>query len=250
MSSAEAALELTATDSDEAEEVLEQLYEVQEDVQLQYEELMRIKTTTELDIQYTYDTTILAAELAEITYQQTVESLEEELQSYEDAVTELEEALEELESLEDGTVTAEAAGSLSAVNYEADDTLDSATALYSIYDTDVVTVTIEVSQYEIAKMAVGDTVSVVLSGYGTYDGTITEKSTSAEDGTSRTTVNYQVVVSIDNSRGWLSAGIGATVTVTPDDAADAASETEDAAETGTTSEAEDTAATAENGMTE
>lgn len=218
--------------------MLEQLYEVLEDVQLQYEELMRIKTTTELDIQYTYDTTILAGELAEITYQQTVESLEEDLQSYEDAVTELEEALEVLQNLGDGTVTAAAAGSLSAVNYEADDTLSSETALYSIYDTDVVTVTIEVSQYEIAKMAVGDTVSVVLSGYGTYDGTISEKSTEAEDGTSRTTVNYQVVVSIDNSRGWLSAGIGATVTVTADDAADntaeiieyAAEQTEDAAD--------------------
>jgi len=220
LSEAESALELTATDSDEAEEVLEQLYEVLEDVQLQYEELMRIKTPTELDIQYEYDTTLLEAELAEITYQQTVESLEETLQSYEDALTELEEALELLESLEDGTVTAAASGTLSAVNYSADDTLSSATALYSIYDTDVVTITIEVSQDDIAKMAVGDTVSVTLSGSGTVEGTISEKDTEPVDGTSRTTVIYDVVVSVDNSRGRLSAGTGATIIITVEDSAE------------------------------
>lgn len=220
LSEAESALELTATDSDEAEEVLKQLYEVLEDVQLQYEELMRIKTPTELDIQYEYDTTMLEAELAEITYQQTVESLEETLQSYEDALTELEEALELLESLEDGTVTATASGTLSAVNYSADDTLSSATALYSIYDTDVVTITIEVSQEDIAKMAVGDTVSVTLSGSGTVEGTISEKDTEPVDGTSRTTVIYDVVVSVDNSRGRLSAGTGATIIITVEDSAE------------------------------
>ncbi|MCD8022587.1 MAG: HlyD family secretion protein [Lachnospiraceae bacterium] len=218
LSDAESALELTATDSDEAEEVLEELYEVLDDVQLQYEELMRIRTSTALEIQYNYDTTMLAAELAEITYQQTVESLEDELQSYEDALTDLEDALAVLQSLEDGTVTAEAAGTLSAVNYSAGDTLSSATALYSIYDTDVVTITIEVTQYDIAKMAVGDTVSVVLSGYGTVDGTISEKDTEPQDGTSRTKVIYNVEISVDNSLGWLSAGIGATITVPVEDA--------------------------------
>ena len=63
-------LEQEPSDEDAAEDLLEQLTDSLEEVQTQYEELQRMEKIYKLQIQYTYDTTKLAAQLAEITYEQ------------------------------------------------------------------------------------------------------------------------------------------------------------------------------------
>lgn len=140
-----------------------------------------------------------------------MEELENTLLEAENTVTELQEEAAKLEVLTDGVLSAGRTGSIAAVNYEAGDELNSSTALYSVYDTDVVTVTLAVSQYEISEFNIGDTVSVELSNYGTREGTITEKSPEASDSGSRTSINYEVEVTIDNSNGRLSSGLAAAV---------------------------------------
>lgn len=120
----------------------------------------------------------------------------------------------------DGIITATEAGTVAAVNYEADDLLSQDTALYSIYNTDTVEVALAVSQYEIAQMEVGDTVNVQISGMMNVDGTITEKAPEPTDGTSRTEVIYEVQVSMDNSRGRLSSGLSAVATLEVQDEAE------------------------------
>ncbi len=209
-----ALVEKEPSDADDAEELVEELGDTLEEARLQYEELLRIKEATELEIRYTYDTTILEGKLAEITYQQEVAKLEETLQAAKDALQELQDEKALLEEMTDGVLTAATGGTVATVGYEEGDTLMSSLAAYSLYETDTVTIPIEVSQYDIADLCVGDTVSVEISGYGRWEGVVSEKSQEADTSQSRTSVNYEAEISVDNSSGRLSPSLAATVTIT------------------------------------
>ena len=206
-------LEQEASSEDEAEEILEKLLEWQETVAEQYAELIREEEATRLDIQYTYDCAVIEGKQAEITYQEEMESQEETLQAAKDKLTDLEEEKAFLETLTDGIVTAEQGGYVPAVNYEAEDVLYSELALYSIYNMETATVPIEVPQEEIALFAVGDTVDVTISGSKNQEGTISAKAADSTGEGSRTDINYEVEVSIDNSNGRLSAQSAAVITI-------------------------------------
>ena len=205
-------LEQEPSDEDAAEDLLEQLTDSLEEVQTQYEELQRMEKIYELQIQYTYDTTNLSAQLAEITYEQ-------ELQEWEDTLAEAKkekEATEEqkamLDAMTDGTICAEQSGIVASVSYDEGDKISSSVPVISYYDTDTVTVTLEIPQEEIAGIAVGQTVKVQMDRFGTIEGTVSEKSVEPESGTSRTNVIYTVEVSIENETGRINSGTAATVT--------------------------------------
>lgn len=199
--------------TERAEELLEQILESQETVEEQYAELTRDKAITELGIQYTYDTAVIAGKLAEITYQQETQEWEATLTEAKDAKTELEEQKEFLSSMIDGILTADRSGTIASVSYEAEDVLSSTLAIVTYYDMDTVSIPLEVSQEDISKVNVGDTVEVSLASFRNLEGTISEKSLEAASGTSRTTVNYEVIVSVENSDGRISSGVSATVTI-------------------------------------
>ena len=61
-------------------------------------------------------------------------------------------------------------------------------------------------------MQVGDTVEVSVGGRQEMSGKITEKAMEEQEGNSRTTVNYEVTVTVENEDGRLSAGSSASVT--------------------------------------
>ena len=206
-------LEQEPSDEDAAEDLLEELTDAQEDVQTQYEELQRMEKIYELKIQYTYDTTNLAAQLAEITYEQELQEWEDTLAEAkeEKAAVEAQKAL--LDAMTDGTVVADQSGTVSSISYEEGDTVSSAVPVVSYYDTDTVTVTLEISQEEIAGITVGQTAEVQMDRFGTIEGTVSEKSVEPESGTSRTNVVYTVDISIENETGWISSGTAVTVTL-------------------------------------
>ena len=212
LSQVESLLDQEPSDSENAENLLDQLEEAKATVSGQYEELIRNQKATELGIQYTYETSVLAGKLAEITYEQELEEWEESLAEAENTRAEMEEKKEALSQMTDGIITADTGGTVAAVNYEADDVLDSSVPVLSFYDTEKVFVTIAVPQENIAQMQVGDAVEVNVGGRQELSGKITEKAMEEQEGNSRTTVNYEVTVTVDNENGRLSAGSSATVT--------------------------------------
>ena len=117
-----------------------------------------------------------------------------------------------LDQMTDGIITADTEGTISAVNYEEDDVLDNTVPLLRFYDTEQVFITISVPQEDIALMQVGDTVEVSVGGRQEMSGKITEKAMEEQEGNSRTTVNYEVTVTVENEDGRLSAGSSASVT--------------------------------------
>ena len=202
------------SDSSDAQELMEELQDSRETTKVQYEELQRKKKIFELEIQHTYDSAVIAGKLAELTYQQELSDWEETLAEAKQNKADLETQKAFLEAMADGVISADRDGTAASISYEAEDLLDSSIPIVSYYDTDTVSITLEVPQEEIASLSVGDTAEVTLAGAGRLEGTLIEKSVEPEDGTSRTTVNYTATVSLDNSDGRLSDGLSATVTFT------------------------------------
>lgn len=212
LSQVESLLDQEPADSESAENLLDQLEEAKKTVSSQYEELTREQKATEFGIQYTYETSVLNGELAEITYEQELAQWEESLAETKNAKEEMEEKKAILDQMTDGIITADTEGTISAVNYEEDDVLDNTVPLLSFYDTEQVFITISVPQEDIALMQVGDTVEVSVGGRQELSGKITEKAMEEQEGNSRTTVNYEVTVTVENEDGRLSAGSSASVT--------------------------------------
>lgn len=202
------------SDSSDAQDLIEELQDSRETTKVQYEELQRKKKIFELEIQHTYDSAVIAGKLAELTYQQELSDWEETLAEAKQNKADLETQKALLEAMTDGVISADRDGTAASISYEAEDLLDSSIPIVSYYDTDTVSITLEVPQEEIASLSVGDIAEVTLAGAGRLEGTLTEKSVEPEDGTSRTTVNYTATVSLDNSDGRLSDGLSATVTFT------------------------------------
>ena len=200
------------SDSDDAQDLIDELQDGRETTELQYEELQRKKKIFELEIQHTYDTAVIAGKLAELTYQENLSDWEETLAEARQNKAELETQKALLDAMTDGIIVADRDGTAASISYEAEELLSSEIPVVSYYDTDTVSIVLEVPQEEIASLSVGDTAEVTLTGVGRMEGTLTEKSLEPEDGTSRTTVNYTVTVSLDNADGRLSDGLSATVT--------------------------------------
>ena len=117
-------LEREPTDSDNAQEILEQLEESQRTVKSQYDELTRNRRITEFEIQYTYDTSILSGKLAEYTYQQESAEWEELLAEAKSAKTVLETEKAHLDAMENGILTADQDGTAAEIFCEEGDMIN------------------------------------------------------------------------------------------------------------------------------
>ena len=167
-----------------------------DDLKSDYEQAERDATTQKAELQNEYDTAVVEGKYAGSTYESTVSELTALL------------------ALENGVVTADDDGTIAAVPYEAEDTLQSGTAFALYCDTQTIMISVEVPQENIAQVGVGDEVSVMIAGNrdGAVTGTVSSIASSATPGGSVSNVTYAVIISIDNSDGRLGSGSSATVT--------------------------------------
>lgn len=200
-------------DVQEAQNKIAQLSESVVTLNLEYDNAYRELELKKLEAQNEYNLTVLEGEYAERTYNNTVETLKEAVESAEKKLADLREEQANLLALEDGKVLAAQAGTIASVTYDAEDVLFSNTAFVTYYDTSTLTISLEIDQEDIAKVAVGDEVSVSISGNrrGKVTGTVVSVAASATTGQSVSDVTYTVVVSVDNQDNSLSAGVSAEV---------------------------------------
>lgn len=165
-------------------------------------------------LQNEYDTAVVEGKYAGSTYESTVSELESAVESAQDTLDTLKEEQTALLALENGVVTADEDGTIAAVPYEAEDTLQSGTAFALYCDTQTIMISVEVPQENIAQVGVGDEVSVMIAGNrdGAVTGTVSSIASSATTGGSVSNFTYAVIISIDNSDGRLGSGSSATVT--------------------------------------
>lgn len=197
----------------DAESKLEELNNNIGNLQSTYEEAVRNAETEKIDLQNDYDLAVLNGTYASSVYSNSVTTLEKEVEEAKINLEELQKEQAELLALEDGVVVAAQDGTISSVTYEAGDILNATAAFVTYCDTSVLTISVEVSQENIVKIAVGDTVAVTISGsrMGDLEGSVSSIASSATTGGSVSNVTYAVVISIDNSEGMLSSGTSASV---------------------------------------
>lgn len=185
-----------------------------DDLKSDYEQAERDATTQKAELQNEYDTAVVEGKYAGSTYESTVSELESAVESAQDTLDTLKEEQTALLALENGVVTADEDGTIAAVPYEAEDTLQSGTAFALYCDTQTIMISVEVPQENIAQVGVGDEVSVMIAGKrdGAVTGTVSSIASSATTGGSVSNVTYAVIISIDNSDGRLGSGSSATVT--------------------------------------
>lgn len=185
-----------------------------DDLKSDYEQAERDATTQKAELQNEYDTAVVEGKYAGSTYESTVSELESAVESAQDTLDTLKGEQTALLALENGVVTADEDGTIAAVPYEAEDTLQSGTAFALYCDTQTIMISVEVPQENIAQVGVGDEVSVMIAGNrdGAVTGTVSSIASSATTGGSVSNVTYAVIISIDNSDGRLGSGSSATVT--------------------------------------
>ena len=210
----DSAVETYNKNEEETNTKITELTDSLDDLKSDYEQAERDTTTQKAELQNEYDTAVVEGKYAGSTYESTVSELESAVESAQDTLDTLKEEQTALLALENGVVTADEDGTIAAVPYEAEDTLQSGTAFALYCDTQTIMISVEVPQENIAQVGVGDEVSVMIAGKrdGAVTGTVSSIASSATTGGSVSNVTYAVIISIDNSDGRLGSGSSATVT--------------------------------------
>ena len=153
-------------------------------------------TTKSIEAEAAYEKALLSSENAGSQYNVDVSGADNEVKTAQETLADAQEALEEFDACigEDGVLYAEYAGTVMAMNYEAGDTIASDTSIATFANADEVTISVSVSEEDIADIAVGDVVNIELTAYENviYAGEVLGIDTSASSGSS--TISYEVTV--------------------------------------------------------
>ena len=153
------------------------------------------QTTKTVEAQKKYQEAMLEYNNAGSLYNINISGVDSDVADAQDAYDEAKEALANYTSLiGDGVLYAQYAGTVAAVGYAEGDTLSSSTEVITFSDETEVTMTVSVSQEDIAGVEIGDAVEISLTAYEdkTFEGIVESMDTSASSGTS--TVSYDVTV--------------------------------------------------------
>jgi HlyD family secretion protein len=177
-----------------------------------YHAAVKAQTTGKIEAKSVYQQSKLSQKNAKTTYQATVSSLNADVKEARETYTQAQEAKEEFETFVKGRVVrAEYSGTLSALGYQEGDSLSSATDIATYLDADAVTITVSVSEEDVANIQVGNAVNIYLSAYEDelFEGEVQSISSTA---TGDSTVSYPVVVTVTSDVSKIYSGMTSEVT--------------------------------------
>lgn len=197
----------------------------QSEIEKKQKELQSAQTDKVLDDQQAkndYNSAALSGELAQEIYDYSTESLQDAVTQAQSTYDELQQLLDDFDAFagEDGTVYAPEDGLLISVNCEEEDELTAESTLIS-YTTRDDTVSIDVSEEDIASISVGSSVELVFTAYPeeTYEGTVLSITTTAASDYAAT-ISYPVLIRVEGDTGKLYGGMTADVTFVTDSVED------------------------------
>lgn len=153
-------------------------------------------TTKSIEAEAAYMQALLSYENAGSQYNVDVSGADNNIESAQDTLADARESLAEFDAYvgEDGVLYAEYTGTIMTLDYEAGDTIESGTSIVTYANDEEVTMTVAVSEEDIADIAVGDVVNIELTAYENriYKGEVLGMDTSTTSGSS--TISYDVTV--------------------------------------------------------
>lgn len=171
----------------------------------------------------THNSSVLNGKMSKEVYSYSVSSLKEAVTQAQTALDEANSNLDDFNSFvgDDGIIYADGAGVVTAVNYEAGDSLKTTGAMMTYTQSDAYTVSIDVSEEDISSIKVGDSVDITFTAYDdqAYKGKVSAISTTSSDDHA-TTVSYPVTIAIEGDTSILYGGMTADVTFVTDSVSD------------------------------
>ncbi len=184
---------------DELEEALETLEDAEDALII----AQNSQTTQSIEAKQTLESALTNYEYADQLYKIDTDDLENELNDAKDALADAEETLADFDAcLQDGTVYAQYTGTVMSIAFEAGGELIDDAELITYSDAENVTMTVSVTQDDIANIAIGDEAQVSLDAYEdeTFPAEVTAIETAASMGSSTVTYNVTVTFTDDVSR--------------------------------------------------
>lgn len=158
-----------------------------------------------------YETAVAKSSAAQTTYNTAIKKLEEALETVKVEKEDAEVNLSHFEELVGGGYfCASSKGTVLLVTSTKNTELTKDTMVLAYSNPDTVSVTVSVQQANIAALTIGDTVSVMVTDYGEYEGIITEIEPSSSG--SKSNVTYQVSVTLSGDVSKLEVNLAAQVT--------------------------------------
>lgn len=153
----------------------------------------------------TKETSLTEAELAEKNYKTNLEKAESDFEALKEAKEIAEENLNIFETqMGSGYYYPTESGNVLRVSAREGREITSGSIVFTIRNSEKLTVTVSVDQADIAKLKVGDRAMVMSEEAGTYQGVVTSiNPVSSSD--SRSSVTYSVVVTLTGNTGQLSS---------------------------------------------
>ena len=222
--------------------------QAQVDVEAAQLALNKAQLTKEADLltaKAQLESAVAQSAAAQTTYNTVVKKLDETLESVKNDMEEASDNLEHFEELVgNGYFKASNNGTVFVMNVQEDSDMTADTMVLAYSNPDVITVTVSVDQSDIAKLSIGDSASVIISEYGNFESKITEINPTTSS-TSKSSVTYSVVVTLEGEVSELEANLTAQVMFATDtEATDTeAADTEAADTEAADTEAADTEAT-------
>lgn len=171
----------------------------------------------------TYNSAKLEGELAQEIYDYSTEALSDTVTQAQNDFDTLQAQMDKFEAFvgEDNMIYAPENGLVTGVSYEAGDDLKTTGAMLTYSRENDYTVSIDVSEEDVAAVAVGDQVDIVFTAYPdqTWVGTITSITTSATTEYA-TTISYPVTIHVEGDTTLLYGGMTADVTFVTDSVKD------------------------------
>lgn len=164
-----------------------------------------------LNAKTVYETAMAKGMTAQNDYDTQLTSLKDSLDRLQDAKEEADSNLALFEALVgDGYLYMEESGTVLMLMAEEGQVLNGGSMIFAYSNPEEISVSVSVSQDDIAKLYVGEPASVAISGYGNYSGVI-EAINPISTSNSRTSVSYTVTVNLQGDVSGLSANLTASV---------------------------------------
>ena len=222
----EQALEDYETAKKDAQSDMEQAQVDVEAAQLALEKAQLNREADLVAAKSEYESAVAISNAAQTTYDTAVKKLDETLEALENDLDEAQDHLEHFEELVgDGTFKASNNGTVFVMNCEEDTDLAADTMVLAYSDPDTITVTVSVDQSDISKLAIGDSATVMMTDYGTFESKITEINPTTSS-SSKSSVTYSVVVTLEGDVSELEANLTAQVIFITDDTVESTQENE------------------------
>lgn len=195
-----------------------QIEKLQVEIESLQLELQEAQLNYEADItaaKATYETSVAESAAAQSTYNTAIKKLDEALESQQNDKEDAEYNLSHFEELVgDGYFRASSNGTaLVVTSTEATDLTDD-TMVMAYSNPDTVTVTVAIDQSNIASLAIGDQATVAIEGFDDFTGEITQIQPTSSS-SSRSSVTYNVTVTLEGDVSGLDVNLTAVVTFKP-----------------------------------